>query len=46
MAKLILFGLLLYAGWWLLRKSPARPAMPEAEARAILGQMNAVPSTW
>jgi DnaJ-domain-containing protein 1 len=37
MAKLIFLGLILYGGWWLLRKSPARPSMPEAEARAILG---------
>jgi hypothetical protein len=37
MTKLIFFGLLLYGGWWLLRKNPAKPAMPEAEARAILG---------
>jgi hypothetical protein len=37
MAKLILFGLLLYGGWWLLRKPPARSTMPEAEARDILG---------
>ena len=38
MTKLIFLGLLLYGGWWLLlRKSPARPVMPEAEARAILG---------
>ena len=35
--KLILLGLLLYGGWVLLRKSPARPVMPEAEARDILG---------
>ena len=37
MAKLIFLGLILYGGWWLLRKSPAKPMMPEAEARAILG---------
>jgi DnaJ-domain-containing protein 1 len=37
MAKLIFLCLILYGGWWLLRKSPARPSMPEAEARAILG---------
>jgi DnaJ-domain-containing protein 1 len=37
MAKLIFLGLILYGGWWLLRKSPAKPRMPEAEARAILG---------
>ncbi|GAA0306213.1 hypothetical protein GCM10009087_15190 [Sphingomonas oligophenolica] len=37
MAKLIFLGLILYGGWWLLRKSAVRPSMPEAEARAILG---------
>ena len=37
MAKLIFLGLILYGGWWLLRRSPAKPMMPEAEARAILG---------
>jgi len=37
MAKLIFLGLILYGGWWLLRKSPAKTMMPEAEARAILG---------
>ena len=37
MAKLIFLGLILYGGWWLLRKSPAKSSMPEAEARAILG---------
>jgi DnaJ-domain-containing protein 1 len=37
MAKLIFLGLLLYVGWMLLRRSPAKPVMPEAEARAILG---------
>ena len=41
MAKLIFLGLILYGGWWLLlRKSPAKPSMPEAEARAILGVDN------
>jgi hypothetical protein len=37
MAKLIFLGLLLYVGWMLLRRSPAKAVMPEAEARAILG---------
>jgi DnaJ-domain-containing protein 1 len=37
MTKLILFALLLYGGWWLLRKNPAKPVMPEAEACDILG---------
>ena len=37
MAKLIFLGLLLYIGWMLLRRSPAKPVMPEAEARDILG---------
>jgi DnaJ family protein C protein 19 len=37
MAKLIFLGLILYGGWMLLRRSPARPVMPETEARAILG---------
>ena len=37
MAKLIFLGLILYAGWMLLRRSPAKSLMPEAEARDILG---------
>jgi DnaJ-domain-containing protein 1 len=37
MAKLISLGLILYGGWMLLRRSPAKPMMPEAEARDILG---------
>ena len=37
MTKLILLGLLLYCGWMWLRRSPAKPMMPDAEARAILG---------
>lgn len=37
MTKLILLGLLLYGGWMWLRRSPAKPVMPEAEARDVLG---------
>ena len=36
MAKILFILLILYAGWWLLIR-PKRPAMPETEARAILG---------
>ncbi|MEO9130229.1 MAG: DnaJ domain-containing protein [Sphingomonas sp.] len=37
MTKLILLGLILYGGWMLLRRRPAKLVMPETEARAILG---------
>jgi len=40
MTKLIVLALILYGGWWLLHNRPARPSMPEAEARAILGVDN------
>jgi DnaJ family protein C protein 19 len=37
MTKLIFVLVILVGGWWLLRKTPAKPSMPDAEARAILG---------
>jgi DnaJ family protein C protein 19 len=41
MTKLIFVLAILVGGWWLLRKTPAKPSMPDAEARAILGVDNA-----
>ena len=41
MSKLVFIGLLIFGAWLLLRKTPPRPSMAEAEARAILGVDNA-----
>jgi DnaJ-domain-containing protein 1 len=41
MTKLIFVLAILVGGWMLLRKTPAKPSMPDAEARAILGVDNA-----
>ena len=37
MSKIILIGLILFAGWLLLRRSAPKPRLDESEARSILG---------
>jgi DnaJ family protein C protein 19 len=37
MSKLILFALILFAGWLLLRRTQPKQLIDQAEARAILG---------
>lgn len=37
MVKLLFVLAVLYAGWWLFLRKPARPRMTDREARALLG---------
>jgi DnaJ family protein C protein 19 len=37
MSKLILFALIMFAGWLLLRRTQPKQLIDQAEARAILG---------
>ena len=37
MEKLLFIGLILFGGWWLLRRPTPKPSVDESEARAILG---------